>query len=122
MHLRALLVHLWLALQQFFILQHCTAASVRKLTRALAVLLLTCAIVLQHTTTVLQIKQNLGLDQAKACFTAAAPIAIEVLQYFASLDLPIYEVSYSVIARLLTSVIENFSHQYLQQWHGECVP
>jgi long-chain-fatty-acid--CoA ligase ACSBG len=33
-----------------------------------------------------------GLDQCKACFTAAAPIAPEVVSYFGSLDIPLYEV------------------------------
>jgi long-chain-fatty-acid--CoA ligase ACSBG len=39
-----------------------------------------------------KIKEALGLDQAKACFTAAAPISPATLFYFASLDIPIYEV------------------------------
>jgi long-chain-fatty-acid--CoA ligase ACSBG len=39
-----------------------------------------------------KIKEALGLDQTKACFTAAAPIAPDTLYYFASLDIPIYEV------------------------------
>lgn len=39
-----------------------------------------------------KIKQVLGLDQAKGCFTAAAPISVDTLNYFASLDLPVYEV------------------------------
>jgi long-chain-fatty-acid--CoA ligase ACSBG len=39
-----------------------------------------------------KIKDALGLDQCKCCYTAAAPIAVEVLNYFASLDIPIYEV------------------------------
>ena len=34
----------------------------------------------------------LGLDQCKGCFTAAAPIAPETLKYFASINLPVYEV------------------------------
>jgi len=38
-----------------------------------------------------KVKENLGLDQAMGCFTSAAPISLEVLNYFASLDLPIYE-------------------------------
>jgi len=37
------------------------------------------------------IKQALGLDKCKACFTAAAPIAPETLWYFASLDIPVFE-------------------------------
>ncbi|CAM9388837.1 unnamed protein product, partial [Ectocarpus fasciculatus] len=39
-----------------------------------------------------KIKEALGLDQARACFTAAAPISVETLRYFASLDIPVYEV------------------------------
>ena len=39
-----------------------------------------------------KIKEALGLDQCKACYTAAAPIAPETLYYFASLDIPIFEV------------------------------
>ena len=39
-----------------------------------------------------KIKEALGLDQVKGCFTAAAPISIETLEYFASLDIPVYEV------------------------------
>jgi long-chain-fatty-acid--CoA ligase ACSBG len=39
-----------------------------------------------------KIREALGLDQTKGCFTAAAPIAPEVLWYFASLDIPVYEV------------------------------
>jgi len=37
------------------------------------------------------IKAKIGLDRAKGCFTAAAPIAPETLKYFASLDIPVYE-------------------------------
>ncbi|CAM9492674.1 unnamed protein product [Phaeothamnion confervicola] len=39
-----------------------------------------------------KIKDSLGLSETKACLTAAAPISVEVLKYFASLDIPIYEV------------------------------
>ena len=39
-----------------------------------------------------KIKEALGLDQTKGCFSAAAPISEDTLRYFASLDLPIYEV------------------------------
>jgi long-chain-fatty-acid--CoA ligase ACSBG len=38
------------------------------------------------------IKKVLGLDQAKGCFTAAAPISVDTLNYFATLDIPVYEV------------------------------
>ena len=40
----------------------------------------------------MKIKEALGLECTKACFTAAAPIAPETLYYFASLDIPVYEV------------------------------
>jgi len=39
-----------------------------------------------------KIQEALGLDKAKGCFTAAAPIAPETLWYFAQLDIPVYEV------------------------------
>lgn len=39
-----------------------------------------------------RIKSTLGLDQCRACITAAAPIAKETLEYFAALDIPLYEV------------------------------
>lgn len=39
-----------------------------------------------------KVKAALGLDQAKGCFSAAAPIAVETIEYFASLDIPIFEV------------------------------
>lgn len=39
-----------------------------------------------------KIKEGLGLDNCKGCFTAAAPIAPETLWYFGSLDIPVYEV------------------------------
>lgn len=39
-----------------------------------------------------KIKAALGLDACKGCFSAAAPIAIETVNYFASLDIPVYEV------------------------------
>ena len=37
-----------------------------------------------------KVKDTLGLDQCKACFTAAAPIAASVIKYFGSLDIPLY--------------------------------
>jgi long-chain-fatty-acid--CoA ligase ACSBG len=39
-----------------------------------------------------KVKEALGLDQTKGCFTAAAPISPDTLWYFASLDIPVYEV------------------------------
>jgi long-chain-fatty-acid--CoA ligase ACSBG len=38
-----------------------------------------------------RVKEALGLDQCVACFSGAAPITKEVVDYFGSLDLPIYE-------------------------------
>ena len=38
------------------------------------------------------IKKTLGFDQCRGFFTAAAPIAAETVKYFASLDIPLYEV------------------------------
>jgi long-chain-fatty-acid--CoA ligase ACSBG len=38
------------------------------------------------------VKKALGLDQARHCATAAAPIARETLEYFLSLDVTIYEI------------------------------
>ncbi len=51
-----------------------------------------CSYSCAHALVLNNIKKALGLDQAKACFTAAAPIAPETLLYFASLDIPVYEV------------------------------
>ncbi len=45
-----------------------------------------------NTVILTKIKAALGLDAAKACFTAAAPIAPETVWYFGSLDIPVYEV------------------------------
>lgn len=39
-----------------------------------------------------KIKQLLGLAKVKGCFTAAAPISPDVIKYFGSLDIPLYEV------------------------------
>eukprot|EP01041_Mallomonas_annulata_P003978 gene3978-7922_t len=38
------------------------------------------------------IKKAIGLDECKGAFTAAAPISIDTLNYFASLDIHVYEV------------------------------
>ena len=48
-----------------------------------------------------KIKKKLGLDQAKACFTAAAPIAPEMSKFHV-LDIPVYEVFDSPNALALT--------------------
>jgi long-chain-fatty-acid--CoA ligase ACSBG len=39
-----------------------------------------------------KIRAALGLEECKACFTAAAPIAPETIHFFARLDIPVYEV------------------------------
>jgi long-chain-fatty-acid--CoA ligase ACSBG len=39
-----------------------------------------------------KIKDKLGFDQCRLCLTGAAPISVEILNYFASIDIPIYEV------------------------------
>eukprot|EP00605_Chrysophyceae_sp_TOSAG23-4_P003000 GSChrysophyteH1.ASY1.ANO1.3305.1 assembled CDS len=39
-----------------------------------------------------KIKDALGLSECRACFVGAAPISMETLWYFSSLDIPIYEV------------------------------
>lgn len=38
-----------------------------------------------------RIKEALGLEQCIACFSGAAPISREVVEYFGSLDIPLYE-------------------------------
>jgi len=38
-----------------------------------------------------KVKNALGLNECKLCFVGAAPISTDILQYFGSLDIPIYE-------------------------------
>jgi long-chain-fatty-acid--CoA ligase ACSBG len=45
-----------------------------------------------NTIVLSKIKAVLGLDQCKGCFTAAAPISPEVIKYFGSLNIQLYEV------------------------------
>jgi long-chain-fatty-acid--CoA ligase ACSBG len=39
-----------------------------------------------------RLRKHLGLEECRACFSAAAPLAVEVQQYFASMGIPVYEV------------------------------
>lgn len=38
-----------------------------------------------------KIKKKLGLSECRYCYTGAAPISLSTLTYFASLDIPVYE-------------------------------
>jgi long-chain-fatty-acid--CoA ligase ACSBG len=51
-----------------------------------------CCYGLANSLVLSKVKEALGLDQTRVCFTAAAPISVETLTYFASLDIHIYEV------------------------------
>jgi long-chain-fatty-acid--CoA ligase ACSBG len=51
-----------------------------------------CCFGMANSIVLSKVKEALGLDQARVCFTAAAPISVETLKYFASLDIHIYEV------------------------------
>ena len=51
-----------------------------------------CGYACANTIVFKKVRSALGLDDCKACFTAAAPIAPEVLWYFGSLNIPVYEV------------------------------
>ncbi|DAZ98410.1 TPA: hypothetical protein N0F65_000124 [Lagenidium giganteum] len=50
-----------------------------------------CGYGVAHALVLGRIKEALGLDQCLACFSGAAPISKEIIDYFGSLDLPIYE-------------------------------
>ncbi len=47
---------------------------------------------LAHKAILSKVQDQLGLNCARACFTAAAPISKEILLYFASLDITVYEI------------------------------
>lgn len=38
-----------------------------------------------------RVRTALGLDRCKLCFSAAAPLSVEIKQYFLSLDIPLLE-------------------------------
>lgn len=50
-----------------------------------------CGFGVAHALVLGRVKEALGLDQCAACFSGAAPISREVVEYFGSLDLPIFE-------------------------------
>ena len=50
-----------------------------------------CAYTLANAAVMSKVKAALGLSCSKMSFTAAAPISVSTLQYFASLDMPIFE-------------------------------
>lgn len=50
-----------------------------------------CGFAVAHALVLGRVKEALGLDQCLACFTGAAPVSKELVEYFGSLDIPIYE-------------------------------
>lgn len=48
---------------------------------------------LAHQVVLSKIKKALGLDRCITFVSAAAPIALDVVKYFMSLDIPVMEVS-----------------------------
>jgi len=50
-----------------------------------------CGFGCAHAIVLSKVHDALGLDQVRYCFTGAAPISLEVLEYFASLDIRILE-------------------------------
>ncbi|KAL7683358.1 putative AMP-dependent synthetase/ligase [Plasmopara halstedii] len=50
-----------------------------------------CGFGIANAVVLSRVKEALGLDQCIASFSGAAPISREVVEYFGSLDLPIYE-------------------------------
>lgn len=51
-----------------------------------------CGYSCAHSIVLGKVKGLLGLDNCRACLTGAAPIAKETLEFFAALDVPIFEV------------------------------
>ncbi|KAF4323802.1 hypothetical protein BBO99_00000979 [Phytophthora kernoviae] len=50
-----------------------------------------CGFGVASAVVLMRVKEALGLDQCIASFSGAAPISREVVEYFGSLDLPVYE-------------------------------
>ncbi|KAF1790591.1 AMP-binding, conserved site [Phytophthora cactorum] len=50
-----------------------------------------CGFGVANAVVLMRVKEALGLDQCIASFSGAAPISREVVEYFGSLDLPVYE-------------------------------
>lgn len=50
-----------------------------------------CGFGIANAIVLTRVKEALGLDQCIACFSGAAPISREVVEYFGALDLPLYE-------------------------------
>lgn len=50
-----------------------------------------CGFSLAHALVLARVKEALGLDQCLLCYSAAAPINQKIVEYFSSLDIPLYE-------------------------------
>ncbi|CAI5710147.1 unnamed protein product [Peronospora destructor] len=50
-----------------------------------------CGFGIANAVVLMRVKEALGLDQCIGSFSGAAPISREVIEYFGSLDLPVYE-------------------------------
>uniref|UniRef100_A0AAV1UP22 AMP-dependent synthetase/ligase domain-containing protein n=1 Tax=Peronospora matthiolae TaxID=2874970 RepID=A0AAV1UP22_9STRA len=50
-----------------------------------------CGFGVANAVVLMRVKEALGLDQCIASFSGAAPISREIVEYFGSLDLPVYE-------------------------------
>jgi len=50
-----------------------------------------CGFGIANAVVLMRVKEALGLDQCIASFSGAAPISREIVEYFGTLDLPVYE-------------------------------